>query len=89
MAKSVEIRNISPLGDLEVPLLGQVVKHGQTVAVPAAAAERLLAQTGNFQPAAGQTGGQAGQDGPPAQHQDGQAEQPPAGTDTTDEGDQA
>ncbi|WP_313812361.1 hypothetical protein [Glutamicibacter sp.] len=49
----IKIRNISPLGDLDVPLLGQIVKHGETVAVPEAAAERLLAQENNFEQVGG------------------------------------
>lgn len=30
-----KFRNVSPLGDLDVPVLGRVVKAGETVDVPA------------------------------------------------------
>ena len=53
MAQDIKIKNISPLGDLDVPLLGQIVKAGQTITVPAAAADRLLAQTRNFEKVGG------------------------------------
>lgn len=44
------IRNVSPLGDLDVPLLGRIVTAGEEIDVPKAAAELLLAQPDNFQP---------------------------------------
>lgn len=40
----MKIKNVSPLGDLDVPLLGRVVRRGETVDVPAEAATRLLKQ---------------------------------------------
>lgn len=52
--KKVRIRNVSPRGDLDVPLLGQTVKAGQVISVPVPAANRLLEQPGNFKLAAGQ-----------------------------------
>lgn len=53
MAKSVKIVNISPRGDLDVPLLGSVVKAGETVTVSEEFARQLLAQEENFVTAAG------------------------------------
>ncbi|WP_461634498.1 hypothetical protein [Glutamicibacter soli] len=53
MAQQIKIRNISPLGDLDVPLLGQIVKAGQTITVPKAAADKLLAQKRNFEQVGG------------------------------------
>lgn len=38
------IRNVSPTGDLDVPLLRQVVKAGESVTVSVEHAERLLPQ---------------------------------------------
>ena len=40
----MKITNASPLGDLDVPLLGVMVKHGETIDVLKEAAERLLEQ---------------------------------------------
>lgn len=54
MAK--KIRNVSPYGDLDVPLLGVVVKAGETIDVSDDAAERLLDQADNWQLAGGPTG---------------------------------
>lgn len=45
---SYKIKNVSPFGDLEVPLLGQVVAHGSIVEVTEEQAKILLAQEGNF-----------------------------------------
>ncbi|MHC6176239.1 hypothetical protein [Glutamicibacter sp. X7] len=53
MATKITIRNVSPLGDLDVPLLGQVIKHGETIALPEAAALKLLAQDRNFEEVGG------------------------------------
>ncbi|GGJ74407.1 hypothetical protein [Glutamicibacter ardleyensis] len=53
MAQNIKIRNISPLGDLDVPLLGQIVKYGETVSLPKAAADKLLAQDRNFEQVGG------------------------------------
>ncbi len=44
------IRNVSPLGDLDVPLLGRILAAGEEVDVPKAAAVLLLEQPDNFQP---------------------------------------
>jgi hypothetical protein len=45
-----KIKNVSPLGDLEIPLLGRVVEAGETVEVTDEEAETLLAQPDNFHP---------------------------------------
>jgi hypothetical protein len=53
MAK--KIRNISPYGDLDVPLLGRIVAAGEAVDVTDEAAAVLLDQTENWEPAGGPT----------------------------------
>jgi len=45
-----KIKNVSPFGDLDVPLLGRVVAAGETVDVSEEEAEILLAQPANYQP---------------------------------------
>jgi hypothetical protein len=45
-----KIKNVSPFGDLEVPLLGAVVEHGSIVEVSEEHARILLMQPSNFQP---------------------------------------
>ena len=45
------IRNVSPRGDLEVPLLRCVVLAGEVVDVTAEQADLLLPQVDNWQPA--------------------------------------
>lgn len=45
-----KIRNVSPYGDLDVPLLGRVVAAGEEVEVSAEQAKLLLAQETNWQP---------------------------------------
>lgn len=45
------IRNVNPLGAVEVPLLGQVVDRDATVDVDQEEAERLLPQRMNWAPA--------------------------------------
>lgn len=47
----VAIRNISPRGGLDVPLLRRVVTAGEVVDVDAARAALLLAQEDNWAPA--------------------------------------
>ena len=47
----MQIRNVSRFGDLEVPLLGRGVKHGEAVDVTAEQAEQLLLQADNWQAA--------------------------------------
>ena len=47
---TVKIKNVSPYGDLEVPLLGQVVESGSIVEVSEEHAKLLLLQDTNFQP---------------------------------------
>lgn len=46
-----KIKNISPLGDLDVPALGLTVKAGATVDVADDAAASLLEQKNNWAPA--------------------------------------
>lgn len=43
------LRNISPLGDLDIPLLRRVVKRGETFSCTAEQAARLLPQSDNFE----------------------------------------
>jgi hypothetical protein len=48
----VKIKNVSPLGDLDVPLLGnRIVKAGEEVDVPDEKAKRLLLQPDNWRAA--------------------------------------
>lgn len=47
------IRNVSPLGDLDVPLLNQIVPAGDKVQVTKAQGEQLLLQASNWQPVPG------------------------------------
>lgn len=44
-----KIKNVSPFGDLDVPLLRRVVKAGETVDVSQEEAEHLLQQPLNYQ----------------------------------------
>lgn len=46
-----KLRNISPLGDLDVPLLRTVIPAGETVDVTEDQARALLQQPGNYEPA--------------------------------------
>lgn len=48
----MRVRNVSPYGDLDVPLLGAIVASGATVDVSDAHAAILLDQADNWQPAA-------------------------------------
>lgn len=43
-----KIKNVSPFGDLDIPLLGRVVEAGQTVEVTDEQAAILLLQEDNF-----------------------------------------
>jgi hypothetical protein len=45
-----KIKNVSPFGDLDVPLLGRIVAAGETVEVSEEEAEILLQQEDNYQP---------------------------------------
>lgn len=45
----MKFKNVSPLGDLEVPALGRVVKAGEVFDVPASIGESLVAQPDVFQ----------------------------------------
>lgn len=49
MAATVRLKNVSPLGDLDFPLLRRVVAAGEEFEVPADVAEGLLEQVGNFE----------------------------------------
>lgn len=44
-----KIKNVSPFGDLDVPLLGRIVASGETVEVTEEHAELLLQQPDNYQ----------------------------------------
>lgn len=44
-----KIKNISPFGDLDVPLLGRIFEHGTILDVTEEQAEILLRQSDNFQ----------------------------------------
>lgn len=43
-------KNVSPYGDLDLPLIGRVVKAGETFEVTAEQAKALAGQDDNFQP---------------------------------------
>lgn len=47
------IRNVSPLGDVDVPLLNQIVLAGDKVKVTKAQGEQLLLQASNWEPVTG------------------------------------
>jgi hypothetical protein len=44
----VKIQNVSPLGDLEVPILRRIVKAGEVVDVPDGVGEQLVLQAGTW-----------------------------------------
>lgn len=44
----MKIRNVSPMGDLDVPLLGAIVAHGEVVDVADEDAQVLLEQPYHF-----------------------------------------
>jgi hypothetical protein len=44
-----KIKNVSPFGDLDVPLLGRIFKAGEILDVEPEQAETLLRQVDNFQ----------------------------------------
>ncbi|MHA7270400.1 hypothetical protein [Arthrobacter sp. HLT1-20] len=50
------IHNVSPIGDLDVPLLRCIVRAGEEVEVTKDQADTLLAQAINWQPAKKRTG---------------------------------
>jgi len=45
----MQVENVSPLGDLDVVLLGRVVAYGEAVKVTQAQGKELVS-TGNFEP---------------------------------------
>lgn len=55
------IRNVSPRGDLDVPLLRRVVLAGEAVDVTPEQAQALLPQEDNWQPADHETPGEGDQ----------------------------
>ena len=57
------IRNVSPIGDLDVPLLRRIVPAGAEVEVTDAQAKTLLAQPGNWQPPKKRSGRGASSEG--------------------------
>lgn len=56
MAKK-KFKNISPLGDLDLPLLQRVVKAGEVIEVSPEQAAHLEGQTETWQPITNQSGG--------------------------------
>ena len=44
------IKNVSPLGELDVPLLGRFLAFGEEIEVSDDVAERLLPQAENYEP---------------------------------------
>lgn len=48
---TMKIRNICPIGDLDIPLLRRVVAAGEVVEVQADHAAKLLPQRSNYEPA--------------------------------------
>lgn len=46
----VKIKNVSPFGDLDIPLLGRIVAAGEIVEVTEEEAGILLRQEANYQP---------------------------------------
>ena len=45
----MKLKNVSPLGDLDVPVLGGVVKAGEVFEVPISVGKQLSAQPDVFQ----------------------------------------
>ena len=43
------LRNINPLGAVELPLIGRTLAAGEEFEVPDSIAEQLLAQVGNYE----------------------------------------
>lgn len=54
-----KFKNVSPLGDLELPLVGRVVKRDEVIEVTAAQARHLAGQAGTWKPVRAQ-GNQGG-----------------------------
>ena len=44
------LKNVSPIGALEIPLIGRVVEANEEFEVPSGVADALLQQPDNFQP---------------------------------------
>lgn len=51
-------KNISPLGALELPLIGRVVERGEVITVTTAQARHLAGQADAWQPVEGKPGAQ-------------------------------
>ncbi|MFE4469552.1 hypothetical protein ACFRFH_12125 [Leifsonia sp. NPDC056824] len=45
----MKVRNVSPFGDLELPLLNRIVEAGEVFEVPDEHGESLIQQSANFQ----------------------------------------
>lgn len=43
------LRNINPLGEVDLPLIGRTLAAGEEFEVPAGVAEVLLQQVGNYE----------------------------------------
>jgi hypothetical protein len=52
----MKFKNVSPLGDLEVPVLGRVVKAGEVFEVPADLGESFAAQSDVWEPVTAKKG---------------------------------
>ncbi len=44
------LRNINPLGEVDLPLIGRTLAAGEEFEVPDSVAEVLLEQVGNYEP---------------------------------------
>jgi len=49
MSKSVTLRNVNPVGEVDLPLIRRIVGAGEEFEVPAEVADRLLEQVGNYE----------------------------------------
>lgn len=47
----MKLRNVSPLGDLDIPLMRRTIEHGEEFEATADQAANLLLQPANFEPA--------------------------------------
>lgn len=45
-----EIKNVNPLGEVDLPLIGRTVAAGEVFEVTGEQAKALLKQTGNYEP---------------------------------------
>lgn len=70
-----KFKNVSPLGALDLPLIGKVVDRGEVITVTAAQATHLAGQDGTWQPVKGRARSQDQESG------DGAPDAPDAGGD--------